>query len=188
MRPARFLKTAWNADDLTRSAAKLGVSAFVGKVGRFRAFDDDEQRSSCKGVLRNQLSADFVAWYERCPYGAFHVLRSVRNNELVGRALLLVLSSGRHRYANILGVDVTGEDPSAWCSVLDDVEEFVGSKDVTHVNALASYAPWGAALERRGYGRLSRLPCWVRDRSGVLKEVDTWHLTAMEGDLGYVIK
>jgi hypothetical protein len=117
-----------------------------------------------------------------------HVLRFSSGDAIIGQATLIIQSRKGTRYANILNVDVSTEDESAWINILDTVEDFLRDKEVTHVNAIGTYEPWCRALKYKGYGRLKNMILWLRDKTGQLVDVQEWHLTAIEGDLGYLFE
>ena len=94
---------------------------------------------------------------------------------------------GRHRYATVLGVDATSDQSGVWTSMVHALEAFARAEAITHINAIASYAPWSRALERSGFGRLKEMPVWLLDTAGAVSADREWHFTAMKGDLGYLM-
>ena len=141
------------------------------------------------GVLRNTVDDGFLNWYQRCPEGRVHVLNFYREGRtILGRAAMLIREGRGKRYANLLNVDAPVDDPTAWGQILNSVESFLIGKGVTHINTLASFEPWRQALRAAGYSRVSRFPFWVRDKGNRWAGASAWHLTLIEGDLGYLLE
>ncbi len=215
MRPWSFVRRARTREQLTRNAGKLGV--FLGSValnhfshpssGRRRerrlgyhvvevneSLDDRRgdgswaSHRSSPAVLRNTLRPEFLNWYKQCPRGTIQVLEVFGEDRYVGQAAILTKSRPGGRDATILNVDVVTDEDAMWIDILKVVEEFLQESGVTHINALGAYEPWRRALESQGHCRLKSIPCWVRDPSNRLTHIDQWHLTAIEGDLGYLFE
>ncbi len=140
-------------------------------------------------VLRNTLNADFLNWYQQFPLGKAHVLKFYGDGqELVGQATVLIQSWKGNRYANLVNVDASVDTPSTWTEILRAAEQFLRSNGVTHINTLASFEPFRQALKENGYCRVNRLPLWVCDKNKRLSGTEAWHITAIEGDLGYLFE
>ena len=121
------------------------------------------------------------------PQGEVYVLDFLSGETLLGRAAILVKVHDDRAYATILGLDVVSGDASLWSHMAAGIESFARDLGATHINALASFAPWCDALERQGFRRLRGIPFWLRDKSGAFVGAEAWHLTAMESDLGYLL-
>lgn len=80
------------------------------------------------------------------------------------------------------------DDPSTWSNILVATERFLKDKGVTHINTLATFEPLHRALREKGYCKVNRLPLWIRDKNNKLGGVEAWHITAIEGDLGYLLE
>lgn len=139
-------------------------------------------------VLRNALRPEFVNWYQQCPQGNVRVLRFFDGEALVGQATLIIQSRKANSYATILNVDATTKDVSAWVHILAAIEDFLRDKQVAHINAIGTHEPWCQALRHQGYGKLKSMIFWLRDKSGRVADVQAWHLTAIEGDFGYLVE
>jgi hypothetical protein len=50
------------------------------------------------------------------------------------------------------------------------------------------YQPWCEALRREGYSRLKSNPVRLRDKANRFADIAQWHITAIEGDLGYLME
>ncbi len=211
--PVRFLSMSRSSEVLARNVGKLmlfaansamALSRFNGESPRLK-YQMVESNSSiaadpphsmagvitpkARHVLRNTLGADFLNWYKQYPLGDVHVLRFYdADTTLVGQAAVLIQSRKGNRYANLLNVDTFVNDPSAWSNILEATENFLREKGVSHINTLATYEPWRRALIEKGYCRVNRLPLWVRDKDEILADVEAWHITAIEGDLGYLFE
>lgn len=192
VKPWSFLGMSRSGEQWLRNVGKLIVFVvgwLSGWLRRWiRSAEPIGQPHSPRKVLRNSLRPEFVNWYKQCPRGQVHVLRCSRDGVLLGQAVLLLQWRKGNCYANILHVDVATEDDSAWIAILDAIEEFLKGKQVTHINAIGTYEPWCRALRDKGYGRLKTMIFWLRDKSGRVADVSEWHLTAIEGDLGYLLE
>jgi hypothetical protein len=199
-RPLAFLRNSRSAGQLARNGGKLGV--FLAKTAFRHAFPWRRPPRRCTPyqvsdagarmlaeqppALRNALNPEFLAWYRDCPAGRVHALRCLSGDgATVGSAMVIVKTCNGERCATLLNVEPCVDDESGWNGLLESVDTFLKDQRVTHVNAIATYRPWRRALEHHGYCRLTKLPLWVYDRSKRLADVAEWHLTAMEGDLGY---
>ena len=144
---------------------------------------------SPRRVLRNTLNADFLNWYKQFPQGIMRTLKfRDEGTTLIGHATVLIQSRKGKRYANLLNMDASTDDPSAWSNILDATEWFLRDKGVTHINLLATFEPLRRALREKGYCKVNRLPVWIRDKNNKLGDVDAWHITTIEGDLGYLLE
>lgn len=218
MRPGRFLWMARTGEQFVRNTAKLSVFLASSLLHNFTrptnagrqvstlryqmletngqavnphhalASDAEVGSQEKRSVLRNSLNAEFLNWYKQCPRGRVHVLRFFRDGVIMGQAAVIIKSRKGNCYANVLNVDARTDDAAAWIQLLDGVEDFLRDKNVTHVNAIGAYEPWCRALKSRGYCRLKRMPFWLRDKSRRLADVNQWHITAIEGDLGFLFE
>jgi hypothetical protein len=218
MKPHRFLRMARSNKQLVRNVGKLMIflvgsplgllqdlpqngrrtlkasyemletNGLVLDAGRYLTSEASNGSRPTRKVMRNALSSEFLNWYKQCPRGVVHVLRCFREGAVLGHATVMLKFRKGNCYANILNVDTNSDDESAWLTVLDVVEDFLREKEVTHVNALGTYAPWRRALRCKGYCKLKTMPFWLRDKSHKLADVKEWHLTAIEGDLGYLFE
>ncbi|MBI3951572.1 MAG: GNAT family N-acetyltransferase [Acidobacteria bacterium] len=148
----------------------------------------DSTASPGRTVLRNTLKGAFLNWYRQCPRGSVRVLGFFHEGAWVGQAALIIGSRKGNCYATILNVDASTEDESVWINILGGVEDFLRKQGITHINALGSYEPWRRALQQQGYCKLKNMPFWLRDKSHKLTGRHEWHLTAIEGDLGYLVE
>jgi hypothetical protein len=203
LRPLRYIRASDPQHTPPRNAARLGwywlrrlpglaAGGRQAANGRYQWRDMTGQQAPCRplspSVMRNALDPAFLAWIKLCPQGSVHLLGVYRESELVGHASVLLLSRDSRVWANVMGADVWTDDESAWCAVLEAVEQFLTRKQVTHVNAVGCYQPWCDALLRHGYVRLGRSPVRMRDKSSRFGNIRDWHLTAIEGDLGYLME
>ena len=140
-------------------------------------------------VLRNAMSADFLNWYKQYPQGDVHILKLCgEGTRPIGLATVLLRSRKGSRFANLLNVDTDTDDPLVWSDIVCATERFLRDKGVIHINALATFEPLRQALKMNGYCKLNCLPLWIRDKDNRLGSVEAWHITAIEGDLGYLFE
>lgn len=204
LKPWRLLGSAPSGRAMAHNAVKLGLY-WTGRVqamarnghGRstpvyqWREMDKPkapEPIESSTNVMRNALDPQFLAWFKQCPEGSVHVLGLYDGQQLIGHVSVLIMARGSRRWANLLGAETWIEAPSVWSSLLNATEEFLQGQQVTHINAVGCYAPWCEALRRHGYTRLKSNPVRLRSKPGQLKDVAAWHVTAIEGDLGYLME
>jgi hypothetical protein len=210
LKPASYLSVPRSGKGLLRHGWKLMMflanspSSFLKFSGRDQHADHHLAESSSydsagspasavaparpRRVLRNTMNADFLNWYKQFPQGDVHVLKLNGEGMLPnGWATVLLQSRKGTRFANLLNVDADTDDPSVWSETLLATEKFLRNKGVTHINTLATYEPLRQALKMNGYVRLNCLPLWVRDRDNRLADVEAWHITAIEGDMGYLL-
>ncbi len=191
----RYIKVIKPAQYLAMSRSGLGLARNAGKLMMFLAnsplslFRGGAISASPRRVLRNALNADFLNWYEQCPQGIVHTLKlHDEGTTPLGQATVLIQSGKGNCYANLLNVDAETNAPSVWSDIVRAAERFLRDKGVTHINTLATFEPLRQALKEQGYCRVNRLPLWVRDKDKRLNGVEAWHLTAIEGDLGYLLE
>jgi hypothetical protein len=144
---------------------------------------------SPRRVLRNTLNPKFLDWYKQCPQGIVHTLKfHDEARKLIGQAAVLIQSRRGNCYANLVNVDANTEDSSVWSDIVDSAERFLIDKGVTHINTVATFEPLRRALSQKNYCRVNYLPLWVRDKNNRLGNIEAWHITAIEGDLGYLFE
>ncbi|MGH9845013.1 MAG: hypothetical protein ACREEM_40375 [Blastocatellia bacterium] len=166
-----------------------GGQASGGQASGGQANGGNPASPASRRVFRNSLRPDFLNWYQQCPQGEVHTFEIHGGSTTVmGQATVLLRSSKGNRYANLVNVDAPVDDPLVWSNILDAAERFLSEKGVTHINTLASFGPFRQALEEKGYCKVNRLPFWIRDKNSRLDGVEAWHLTAIEGDLGYLFE
>ena len=204
--PWQFLRTARSPAHLAKGVAKVGhgfaTDAFrglerLGQTNRCRVVEmPDPWRGEAKQtqagtmegmVLRNSLPAPFLKWYQACPVGEVCVLHCYVERRSIGTAVVMFRTSGRHKQASLLALDTWLDDESVWADLVAEINRFAAAKGATCINALATYAPLRGALKHQGYHLQTPLPLWVRDTSQSLADVNTWHITAIEGDNGYML-
>jgi hypothetical protein len=143
-------------------------------------------------VLRNRLNADYLNWYKQCPQGDVRILKFYSGGaKLVGQVTIVILSRRGCRYANLVNVDTYVDEqsaPDAWADILDGTERFLRGKGVSHINTLTTYEPLCRALKEKGHCKVTQLPLWVRDKHNRLSDIEAWHITMIEGDLGYLFE
>jgi hypothetical protein len=186
IKPAQYLAMSRSGRGLLRNAGKLMIFLVNSPLSLFRG---NAISASPRRVLRNALNADFLNWYEQCPQGIVHTLKlHDEGTTLIGQATVLIQSRKGNCYAMLLNVDAETNSPSVWSDIVRAAERFLKDKGVTHINTLATFEPFRQALKENGYCRLNHLPLWVRDKNNRLSGVEEWHVTAIEGDLGYLFE
>jgi predicted N-acetyltransferase YhbS len=213
IKPAQFLSMSRSGKKLVRNAGKLAMFLANSPLSIFRVSGESQRvvyhpteghghyLIDCpdpgadaifpppRRVLRNTLNADFLNWYQQFPQGKVHVLKFYGEGQApAGQATVLIQSRKGNCYANLVNVDTGMDDPSAWSDILRGAEQFLRDKGVTHINTVATFEPLLQALKENGYCRVNRLPLWVRDKNNRLSGVEAWHITAIEGDLGYLFE
>ncbi len=204
--PVGFLGLATTVEELARRIARVAVytgrrclGALTNGVGRRpnrtlgyelveTASKLETSQSGSAAVLRNTVSPAFLNWYRQCPKGQVFLLRCLDDGVTVGHATVLVQSRGRSSSATIVHADVVTQGQDAWEAVLGGVEQFLRRQELTHVIAIGAYGPWKHALEAGGYYKVrNSIPLRLYDPQGKLAGVREWHITAIEGDLAYLL-
>lgn len=204
LKPWRLLGSSPTSQAMAHNAIKVGMywtgqAHAMGRNGHRRSTpayqwrEMSEQEApdptgSSTEVMRNALDPQFLAWFKQCPEGKVHLLGLYDGRRLIGHISVLIVTRGSRCWANLLGADTWTEDQAAWSGLLNAAEEFLQGQQVTHINAVGCYATWCEALRRHGYTRLKSNPVRLRSKPGQLTTVTEWHVTAIEGDLGYLME
>jgi hypothetical protein len=88
----------------------------------------------------------------------------------------------------IVHISFLGNDPDLWSGMIEQTERFLIRKGCAVISTLASHPLFRNALTGCGYVfNRYRRPVFIRDprRLFVSLPTESWHLTYLEGDLGY---
>ena len=206
--PLRFLGTSRTGHQLAKNSAKVAHKLGTDLCRSFRRLgngarrcqlvevDDPSTRASdaklpgtsqAPAVLRNSLAPQFLKWYQACPVGQVRVLQCLVQGQMIGTAVVMLRTTGGTGHASLLTLDTVIDDETVWVDLVEAIEEFAREQGAAYINALATYTPLRRALKHRGYRLLEPMPLWLRDRSHALADVGAWHITAIEGDNGYLL-
>ncbi len=136
-------------------------------------------------AVANAEAAGQIDWYLRCPVVGARAFHIKRGESILGVALCLVKEHAPGvRTARIVHLSYLGEDPGVWRSALAAVEARLVEAGCSMISVFACHPRFLAALTGRGFVARGRVPFWILDPKGRLPR-EGWHLTGIEGDIGY---
>ncbi len=126
-----------------------------------------------------------ITWLAACPIMDSASFDICRDGGRQGVAVCYIKTlPGDIRLGRLAHISYLGDEPAAWLPALREVEAFLRRQGCATVSTYASHPAFVKALRRAGYVTRERTPIWVRDPRGLLPSTP-WHVTGLEGDVGY---
>lgn len=141
-----------------------------------------DRRPSC---ILNAERPDKIAWLAHCPVLDNAAFNLRLGGDVVGVAVCYVktgpggIAAGRIAHVSLISADVR-----VWYGVLRRLEGWFRQRGCATVSTYACHPGFVAALTGSGYMARDRTPIWLRDPHGLIPHT-AWHITGLEGDVGY---
>jgi hypothetical protein len=140
-------------------------------------------------IIKNEPNEKIIEHFCHCPSVEGHAFTAMKG-EIPAGIVMCYLKQGVDRIVRgrIVHTSFLGNDPDLWTGVIEQTERFLISKGCAVISTFASHPSFRMALTRCGYVfNRYRRPVFFRDprRLFVSLPNESWHLTYLEGDLGY---
>jgi hypothetical protein len=140
-------------------------------------------------IIKNEPNEKIIEHFCHCPSVEGHAFTAMKEEIPVG-IVVCCLKQGVDRIVRgrIVHISFLGNDPDLWFGVIEQTERFLICKGCAVISSFASHPTFRMALTRCGYVfNRYRRPVFFRDphRLFVSLPDESWHLTYLEGDIGY---
>ena len=163
---------------------KLRSQSIVGNVlARSQSSKLQTAATPQSAVFANHATASILNWAAACPEVETRLVRvSTRPDEDL-QAVVYVRRPTRGPVAGtIVYLPYLGDEVDRWRRVLQCAETVLAESGCSHITVMACDPTLRDALSTCGFALDKQLPFWFRGRSA---PPSAWHLTYLEGDLGY---
>lgn len=185
--PKKIAKTLFL---LIGSLRRRAVASYSQNVSLDKYIDDQViQKRSAKSVFHNSENNSHIDWLLSCPLLETHAFTIKHNNNPIGIAVCYVNKNKNILTGRIAHLSYLGDDVMIWCGALYKIEQFLKDRGCAVISTLASHSTYITSLKDSGYicRRKNRIPFFLRDNKKIFSDIsdDSWHITFLEGDMGY---
>ena len=180
----RFARTLIHSRGLLKksriSSSKGSVETEV-KATDIHKFEYEVDES----VMTNIPEERYIDWILNCPVVNTYVFSLSSKGKPCGFAVCYTQKTDNDiLVGRIVHISNLGSETKIWHQVIYHLEKFFRTKGCAIISTLATYPVFIQALNQSGYIFRAESGIWIK---GKLPDIpkNSWHLTYLEGDLGY---
>lgn len=138
-----------------------------------------------ESVMANIPEEKYIDWILNCPVVNTYLFSISAEGKPCGFAICYTQKTDNDiLVGRIVHISNLGSEPKIWRQVIHHLEKFFRTEGCAIISTLATYPVFIRALNQSGYIFRTESGIWIKGKLPDIPQ-DSWHLTYLEGDLGY---